>query len=147
VSVWLYGGGGIAWTLVGAASGGCIVTFGMIFLLMKKEYRGSFWDTTTGKQQAMHRFEFGDEFTKANVVRKNKKMWAGIREDAKEWVQANWWRWEAEQPSFFTHAWIAKLPLDMIPEDAQQAANEIRESVRRGSAIIAHNSHVVAVAS
>jgi len=26
----------------------------------------------------------------------NKKLWWAIREDVKEWVQTNWWRWKEE---------------------------------------------------
>jgi len=51
----------------------------------------------------------------------------------KEWVRGNWWRWEAEKPEWTTESWIAKVPPDMIPSEAQQSAKEIRANARRRS--------------
>ena len=79
-------------------------------LLMKKEYRRTFFTTMTGKQQVMNRFSADDEVVKASVLEKNKKVWLAIREDVKEWVQANWWRWKEEKPAWFDLAWLSKVP-------------------------------------
>jgi len=86
----------VAWTLVGSLSGAWVAVFGVFLLLMKKEYRGTFF--AMSKQQVMDRFSADDEAVKATVLKKNKKQWRAIREDVKEWVQANWWRWKEEKP-------------------------------------------------
>jgi len=40
----------------------------------------------TGRQQKMERFiQAVDDSVKASVMKKNKKQWAGIREDVKAW--------------------------------------------------------------
>ena len=131
VSVWVGGGGRMEWTLVLAASGAWVLTFGLSVLLMKKEYRGTFVGTQTGKKQIMERFSQAvDDSVRSSVMKKNKKQWAGIREDVKAWVQANWWRWEEEKPKWMTVSWLAKVPPDMIPE-AAPAARRIRASARR----------------
>jgi len=128
-SVWIYvesggdesGGGevagGEAWSLVGYMGGGWVVTFALFLLLMKHEYRRTFFSTKTAKQQIMDRFEVEDEAVRASVVTKNAKMWPAIRLDVKEWVQASWWRWKEEKPIWMTEGWVAKLPKEWIPTD------------------------------
>jgi len=141
-SVWIYTHtsdgeevtGREAWTLVGCMSGAWLTTFGLFFLLMKKEYRGTFFDNTTGKKQIMNRFKVDDDAIKASVLKKNKKMWRVIRGEVKAWVLTNWYRWVDEKPLWFTEAWLAKLPKDFIPEDEDQAKlEEIRKKGRRRS--------------
>jgi len=77
-----------------------MITFGLFLLLMMKGYRCTFFSTKTGKQQLMDRFKSEDDTVKASVLVKNKKMWLGIREEAKEWVLANWWKWREEKPEW-----------------------------------------------
>ena len=133
-SVRIGGGERMHWTLVVAASGAWLLTFGLFLLLMKKEYRRTFVSTRTGEQQVMERFsKADDDAIKASVMKKNKKMWRPIREDVKEWVGEGWWRWEEERPAWLTESWIAKVPPDMIPGEAKQAAKDIRASARRSS--------------
>jgi len=134
VCVWVGGGGGMEWMLVGAASGAFTLSFGLFLLLMKKEYRSSFFDTKTGKQWAMDFFLKGeDDKAKQNVLGCNKKMWRAIRGEVKEWVGANWWRWEEDRPEWFTVSWVAKVPDDMIPTEAKQAVKNIHVSASRRS--------------
>jgi len=136
VCVWVGDGGRVEWTLVGAASGLWVLTFALFLLLAKKGYRRTFFDTKTGKQWAMDFFLKGeDDEAKQNVLGCNKKQWRAIRSEAKEWVGANWWRWEEEKPEWFTESWIAKVPPDMIPSDAKQAAKDMRASARRRSSL------------
>jgi len=129
VSVWVGEGGETEWTLVGAASGVWLLTFGLFLLLMKKRYRRTFVSTQTAKKQIMDRFEVDDEAIKASVLMKNKKMWWTIRVKVKEWVLQNWHRWKEERPEWFTEAWVSKVPPDFIPADEDQAK---LEEIRRG---------------
>ena len=62
-----------------AWSGAWVVVFAELLLLMKKEYRRTFFATMRGKQQVMNRFSADDEAVKASVLKKNKKMWCGRR--------------------------------------------------------------------
>ena len=132
--VWVGDGGVTEWTLVGAASGLWIFTFALFLLLMKKEYRRTFFTTLTGKEFFLNMFlKNKDDKTKSVILSRNKRLWVGIREDVKKWVLLNWWRWEADRPEWFTESWIAKVPSDMIPSEAQQAAKDIRACARRRS--------------
>jgi len=125
-----------AWKLVGCLGGGWLITFGLIFLVMKKKFRGTFFSTTTAKQQIMDRFKVDDEAVKASVMKKNKKMWLAIRADVKEWVELNYWRWVEEKPAWFSESWVAKIPADMIPLEAKKKAKDIRDSQRRRSSFL-----------
>jgi len=124
----------VAWTLVGSLSGAWVVVFGVFLLLMKKEYRRTFFTTMTGKQQVMDRFSADDEAVKAAVLKKNKKMWRAIREDVKEWVRANWWRWKEEKPEWFSLAWQSKVPVDWITDvEERTRLDTVGEKGRRRS--------------
>jgi len=136
VCVWVGNGGAKEWELVGAASGLWILTFAFFLLLMKKEYRRTFFNSATGKEQLMDRFKVDDDAIKASVLKKNKKMWRGIRGEAKTWVLNNWWRWQEEKPKWMTESWLAKLPDDFVPDDEDQAKLEvIRKKGRRRSSV------------
>jgi len=134
VSVWVGGGGRVEWMLVGAASGAFTLSFVLFLLLMKKGYRRTFFTTRKGKQWTMDFFLKGeDDEVKQVVLTHNKKQWRAIRSEVKEWVGANWWRWEADRPEWFTETWIAKVDEDMIPSEVKQAAKDFRASARRRS--------------
>jgi len=121
VSVWVYldgGGKGVeertAWLMVTLTSFSWAVTFGVFLLLMKKEFRKAFFSLEKGKDATMARFESDDEAIKASIIRKNKKQWRAIREDVREWVQSNWWRWSEERPAWMTESWMSKIPAEWI---------------------------------
>ena len=141
-SVWFYVERGgkdvserVAWTLVGYWGGGWVITFGLILGLMKKQYRRTFFDTKSGKLLLMDRFKEEDEWVKAGVLKKNKKMWREIRGEVKIWVLGNWYRWVEEKPVWFTEAWVNKLPNDMIPADEDESKlRDIRKLARRSRA-------------
>ena len=80
------------------------------------------------------RFGAVDEAVKASVIEKNKKMWRAIREDVKEWVQANWWRWKEEKPEWFSLAWQSKVPVDWITDvEERTRLDTVGEKGRRRS--------------
>jgi len=127
----------VAWTLVGSLSGAWVVVFGVFLLLMKKEYRRTFFTTRTGKQWAMDFFVKGvDDKQKSGVLLRNKAQWWAIREDVKEWVQANWWRWKEEKPEWFDLAWQSKVPKEWITDVEERARlDKVREGGRRRSSV------------
>ena len=56
-----------------------------------------------------------------------------VEDHVMAWVFSSFWRWEAEKPEWYTESWIAKVPPDMIPSEAKQAAKDMRASARRRS--------------
>ena len=123
----------VAWTLVGSLSGAWVVVFGVFLLLMKKEYRRTFFTTRTGKQWTMDFFLKGTEdAVKKGTLNHNKAQWRAIREDVKEWVQANWWRWKEEKPAWFELAWQSKVPKEWITDvEERERLEEVRRRRRR----------------
>jgi len=121
VGVFVGGGGRVEWTIVSGLSFCWCVSFATILGLMRKEYRKSFFSFQTGKQYTISYFESDDDVSKMEVVLDNKLLWWDIREEVKEWVEANWWKWRESQPEWFTPAWMSKVPLDWIPVEDEEA--------------------------
>ena len=117
---------------VQSLSGTWVVVFGVFLLLMKKEYWRSFFTARTSKQWTMDFFLKGTaDSVKKGTLNHNKAQWRAIREDVKEWVQANWWRWKEEKPAWFDLAWQSKVPKEWIT-DVEERAKLDKVRKRRG---------------
>ena len=57
----------------------------------------------------------GDDVSKAQVFKKNKSLWAPIRDKAAVWVKEGWASWDTEKPDWFTDKWKASVPEDIKP--------------------------------
>ena len=114
------------WWFVCSVSVAWLLTFGAILLQMKKEYRKSFFSLETGRDWIVSIFsdENPDE-VKQRIMTKNRNLWKSIENDVKDWVQSNWWKWKDSRPSWFTDAWIARVPVDFIPRDEDRKLLEI----------------------
>ena len=73
-----------------------------------------------------------EDAIKRRTVGHNKAQWRAIREDVKEWVKANWWRWKEEKPAWFDLAWQSKVPKEWIT-DVEERARLDQVRTRRGS--------------
>ena len=122
--------GSVWWWVVGITTAVWLSVFGVFVSIMKEEYRESFYSTETSKQLTCSYFlDNEDEALKSCIILMQPYQWKEIREDVKEWVNDNWWKWQQEKPDFFTETFIQSVPKDMIPEDAR------RERAREESAI------------
>jgi len=144
VSVWVYfnsdeGKGddafneGKTWTLVGALTAGWMVCFALFLLVMKKEYRHTFFSLKTSKEATIERFSSDNEAIKAEIFKKNPKQWRAIRPKVKEWVAANWWRWNEEKPEWMTASWMGKVPEDFIPSEQLTGFRALLKTKRNSS--------------
>ena len=79
------------------------------------QYRHTFLSTETGGQLLRRLFLEGDDVSKAQVFKKNKSLWALIRDKVAVWVKEGWATWEEEKPDWFTDKWKASIPEDMKP--------------------------------
>ena len=111
---------GEAWPLVGSV--GCVwgAIFVVFFLLIKRNYRETFYSLKKGKEEAMELFQSRHEAVKASIVGRNERQWLEIRDQVKAWVLANWWRWKAERPEWLTENWKQSLPEDFVPKEVQE---------------------------
>ena len=122
----------IAWSMFVA----WLALFGVFMLLMKHEYRKTFWSRQTGAEVTRSYFLEGksDEM-KAIIFTSNKKQWNVIRDEVKAWVLQNWWKWKEEKPAWFTDNFIANVPDDMIPSEAMRNLKMAGGGERRRSSI------------
>ena len=117
------GGMGAVWLLVG----------GMFLLLMKREYRGSFFSMETGREFGRNFFIYGgtDEL-KAEIFKRNDKLWMwSMGPRVKEWVLESWWTWEEEKPAFFDDLFKASVPAHFVPEEATAEVESLANSTTR----------------
>ena len=124
-SVVLVGGGAGVWEkkLVGIMCSAWVVVFGVFLLLMKKDYRKTFWSLKTGCEVTCDFFLKGrNDEDRQQIMLCNKKQWRPMRGDVKEWVVDNWWRWRQEKPEWFDEVWMMSVPSDMVPEDEDEVS-------------------------
>lgn len=108
------------------ASFGWLASFVLYFLLMKKEYRRTFWSTRTGKANTMAHFNRDTDKGKSVVVECNEMQWLEIHEKVQAWVAENWEKWLDTEPAWFTEAWRDKVPQEWL--DVLMTDNELRSS-------------------
>ncbi|GMI54966.1 hypothetical protein TeGR_g10898 [Tetraparma gracilis] len=109
---------GSVYMMVGLMVAAWIFVFGVFVLNMVPEYRWSFLSMETGTEFAMgYWLEGADDEARGNIFSINEALWVEIRDDVQKWCLDNWWRWEEEQPAFFTYQWKCSIPDDMIPAE------------------------------
>ena len=121
----------LAWEVVRYIIPFSIGSFAIFFLNIDRKYWNTFFNVERAKDFAARRFkETNEDSVKADVLANSRHLWADIKGDVKEWVQANWHKWEEEKPEWFHDHWKPFVPVEFIPiiGDARR-----RESVRRAS--------------
>jgi hypothetical protein len=105
-----------------------------LFFVCVPEYRASFWSLQTGREYVESYFldNEGDEELRFRIFNYNERKWANISDDVEAWSHANWARWVAEEPSWFTPLAISKVSNRFIPK-AELAALGY-DKTKRGSA-------------
>ena len=105
------------WALLGATEAGFLIFFVIFVKAMAVKYRVTFFSTLTAKQfvQISFRKATSDQ-AKSDVLRCHPSYYAGIRDEVKAWVSANYSTWIEEKPDWFTERVKASIPKDMIPE-------------------------------
>jgi hypothetical protein len=106
------------------------VSFSSFIRKIDKNYLHTFFGTMTGSQYAIHLFRTGTtDFMKMDAVfSTNVLLWDSIRDEVIAYTHANWARWIAEKPDWFTEHFIATIPDEFIP---RADPNRKRSSVLR----------------
>ena len=107
----------------------------LIFYVVVPKHRKSFWSFQTGwqKSQAYFLANDGNDEVKLAIMECNRSHWRGIEQEVRAWTLANWGKWEAEQPDWFTAELQTAIPDDFIPAAAVVALGGAAR-LRRGSA-------------
>ncbi len=87
-------------------------------LAIERPYLWTFVSLETGRAYAIRRFRErqGDDERRILVFDANVRLWESIQGEVKAWLKANYTRWLAEKPAWFTPALIAKIPGDFPPK-------------------------------
>jgi hypothetical protein len=105
------------------------LTFGMLcgvwglalvgFLLsIERTYLSTFVSLATGPEFAIQRFHDwkGNDKLRIQIFKINELLWESIRQEVAAWCQANYLRWKAESPTWFTPGLLAMIPSYCIPK-------------------------------
>jgi hypothetical protein len=120
----------------GSLGGAWLIIFGLFMMLVKKEFRGTFYNLQTGFEWARNFFLAGkSDDVKAAILACNRKQWTAIEEDVKAWVLDNWERWEEEEPDWFTEVWKASVDDEWLPKEELRKQEVAGGGQRRRSSL------------
>jgi len=118
-------------TLVSVLVAAWVSVFAVFLLSIKRSHLGTFLSVGRGCDFHMNTFlTSSTDEQKASIFGDNPIVWRKIRPLVSEWVKKRWWTWEEEQPEWFTDAFKASVPSDMLPEEEEE--KRASESSGRG---------------
>jgi hypothetical protein len=118
----------MAWRVVGWLGLAWVFFFGLFLMLIKSEFRRTFYSLERGTEWAMSFFLNGPtDLAKTKTLGCNRKMWKPIEDEVKVWIFDGWEGWEEEKPGWFTEVFKASLDDDWL-----SAAELRRQKVEGG---------------
>jgi hypothetical protein len=124
----------IAWAVAVGLSGTWIFVFAIFLGFMKPGYRATFVSVQTGHAWVKSFFQdYEEDRIKMFLHGQNRKQWASIRDDVKQYTLENWERWEEEAPEWYTDNFKASVDEDMIPPASLRKMNGGEGKRRRSS--------------
>jgi hypothetical protein len=122
------------WIGAGAISAAWALTYLGLVLMVKPEWRSSFWSTETTMQYAHAVFHDNeDDEHRMAIFDFQQCKWESSRDEVREFTHANWARWKAERPAWFTEEVIQRVPDEFIPITALAELNAAHGGKRRRS--------------
>ena len=93
-----------------------LISFSLFMLKIERKYLWTFFSTETAHGKAKRYFLEGkDDYTKSQVLGCQKRQWTSIRGQVAEWLEANWDRWERDNPDWFDAIFIDSVDDDIMP--------------------------------
>ena len=127
-------GGTTMYSIVSALALVWFASFYCFARSINQEYLHTFFGTMTGAQYTVHVFRNAEsDRSKMSIFKRNELYWDSIRDEVKAFTQANWFRWQAEKPEWFTKQFVATIPDEFIPVVNKEDGAVV---VRRGSAFL-----------
>jgi hypothetical protein len=108
-------GASTAWTTVGILSGIWCIGFVTFLMLMKPEYRKTFYSTQTGRDAILDFWDSDDDAVKAAMMNNNRALWKSKDEEVRAWLEENWERWKVEKPDWFDDLFRSAVDDDLLP--------------------------------
>ena len=127
----------LLWISAGSISAAWALAYLSLMLMVKPEWRSSFWSTRTTLDEARTTFyECETEEEKMGIFGLHRSKWESFRDEVRDFTHANWARWKEEQPSWFTEEVIQRVPDEFIPAAEVAALNAAaRGGQRRRSSV------------
>ena len=115
-----------------------VISFTLFMVKIDRKYVKTFYTTETGHAKAKRYFLEGeDDYTKVQILRRNKYQWTSIRLQVAEWLDENWDKWEREKPDWFNTTFISRIDDDIMPARVLARLKEEAEGgVRRRSSFM-----------
>ena len=107
------------------ASASSIVLFTLFLLNINRGYYSTFFTTMTAKKFYCQKFQDATtDQAKIAIFSRHYTYYVSIRSEVKDWVHKNWAQWNEEKPEWFTTRVIAGIPVDMIPNTADEPSEQ-----------------------
>ena len=117
---------------LGVLFGLWFISVGLFFHAINRELWTSFYSTKTGCDNSKEYFLEGqDDATRSVIFTDNIDLWMSIKTEVKAWTLDNWSKWEEEKPDWFTAAFKASVPDDMMPNEVLDELNRISVGGKR----------------
>jgi hypothetical protein len=114
----------LLWISAGSISAAWALAYLSLVSMVKPEWRSSFWSTRTALDEARTTFyECETEEEKMGIFGLHRSKWESFRDEVRDFTHANWARWKAEKPAWFTEEVIQRVPDEFIPIAALASLN------------------------
>jgi hypothetical protein len=108
-----------------------LASFSMFMLSMRSNYRQTFYSTTTAVDYCCRCFRVStNDAATAAVLFYHPTYYRPIQHELKEWIAANWDKWNEEKPDWFDLRFVEAIPLEFIP--TVEGKNERDNAAARG---------------
>jgi len=106
-----------------------MLSFSVFLFSINQEYWVTFLDTRTGKEFLCDLWRNGTaDKERFHVFNKHKSYYKSINKELKEWLTANWDKWEEEKQDWFTAKMIGKIPSELLPNNVRKKlGSNVRE--------------------
>ena len=124
------------WYLVAGLFALSMMSFVLFLLSINRKYFGTFFDTRTGSQFLCENWRKGTaDKERFYVFSKHESYYKSINKELKDWLTANWDKWEDEKPDWFTAKLILKIPGEVLPDKVSEKLGSSRR--KRKKSIVA----------
>ncbi|GMI36431.1 hypothetical protein TeGR_g5515, partial [Tetraparma gracilis] len=106
------------WISASSISAAWALTYLSLVLMVKPEWRSTFWSTETISQYAHAVFHDNeDDEHRMAIFDFQQCKWEPSKDEVRAFTLANWARWKEEKPAWFTEEVVQRVPDEFIPEE------------------------------